>query len=385
MRLAEYVGGAVLAIVAAVVLVSFGYGFLQGLLEDVPGSSSPGDPSSAGVVDWGANWSPDSRWIAFDRSDYGPPGDTPTGISDVFVASADGRHLTRLTRTPYEETVLGWLSNPPRIVYTRYEKPRRPTTVYALDPTAGSRTTLGRLPATDEILALSHDARRALVGTPRYGEQTRYALVDLRRNTRRSLPGIADFWSTDGAWSPDDSMVAYTTDESIVLLRGDRIVRRVPLGQYGYRLGGLAWSPDGQRLAYGEGGLDDSALWIVRIEDGSRSQLVEREDNNVDPVWSPDGRTIYYDRGSFGGDDGLRAIAPDGTGDRKVTGNDWGGGGLFNFEGKHDRWLEQVEVSPDGTKLAYLLGERGAWKNWSLGGVMNADGSGKTPFPATET
>ena len=378
-RVAEYSGGAVLAIVAAVLLVSFGPGFLRGLLEDLR-SSPPGDPSSAGVIDRGAVWSPDSRWIAFDRCDYGPPGDAPAGTADVFVASADGRQLTRLTRTPYDETVLGWLADPPRIVYTSYEKAGRPIDVYALDPRRRARTTLGRVRAADDVLALSHDARRALVGAS-VGEQTAYALVDLVRKTRRPLPGIADFWSADGAWSPDDSMLAYTTGDSIVILRGDRILRRLGLV---YRLGGLAWSPDGRRLAYGDGQYD-SSLWLVRIEDGTPSRLAEGGESTVNdsPVWSPDGSTIYYERGSFGGDDGLRAIAPDGTRDRKITNDDWTGGGLFNFEGKNDRWLDQVKVSPDGTKLAYLLGERGAWKNWSLVGVMNADGSGKRPFPAS--
>ena len=67
-RLLEY-SGATVALIAAVLLVSFVVGFFEGFLP----SSSPGDPSSAGVIDSDAFWSPDSRLIAFDRSDYGPP------------------------------------------------------------------------------------------------------------------------------------------------------------------------------------------------------------------------------------------------------------------------------------------------------------------------
>lgn len=373
-RFILYPSGAVLALIAAVFFAAFVSGFLEGLFP----SSSPGDPSSAGVIDWDASWSPDSRSIAFDRSDYGPPGDSPSGASAVFVAGADGRELRRLTRTPQDETVLGWLSNPPRIVYASYRKQTGPTTVHALDPRGGMAATLGEVRAADQLLALSHDARRALVGTPRL-EPKRYALVDLIRKTRRPLPGIAAYWP-NGAWSPDDSLLAYVTDDGIVILRGDRVLRRVPQPASG----GLAWSPDGRRLAFGDGG-EYGSLWLVRIGDGRMTRLVSQEESTNDyPVWSPDGGRIYYEHGSFDDSDGLRAIAPDGTGDRKISDNDWGDVLSFFSGGKNDRWLDEARISPDGTKIAYLLGERGAWKNWSLLGVMNADGSGKTPFPGSD-
>ena len=112
--------------------------------------------------------------------------------------------------------------------------------------------------------------------------------------------------------------------------------------------------------------------------------MSQEETTNDYPVWSPDGRRIYYEHGSFDDSDGLRAIAPDGTGDEKISVNDWGDlfSDLFS-SGAGDRWLEEARISPDGTRIAYLLGERGAWKNWSLLGVMNADGSGKASVPGS--
>ena len=374
-RLFQYSSGAALALLGVLALiVAFS---LVSTFEGFVSSSQPGDPSAAGVIDADAFWSPDSRLIAFDRSDYGPPGDTRAGASDIFVASADGGELRRLTRTPYDETVLGWLSNPLRIVYASYPKPKGSISLRALDLNGGAPVVLGKVRAADRIVALSHDARRALVCTPST-DPKRYALLDLVRNTRRSLSGMADYWWLDGAWSRDDSMLAYVTDESIVILRGDRVLRRIPHSASG----GLAWSPDGRQLAYGEGG-DYSSLWLVRIKDGSRSRLAGGgETSDEYPIWSPDGSKIYYKHGSFGDHDGLRAIAPDGTGDRKITDDDWGdfASDLFS-SGKGDRWLEDASISPDGRKIAYLLGERGAWKNWSLLGVMNTDGSGKTAVP----
>ncbi|HET7513547.1 MAG TPA: hypothetical protein VFJ60_01935 [Gaiella sp.] len=370
--------GPVLALIVAVFLLAYVSGFLDPL---VP-SSSLGDPSAAGVIDCDIAWSADSRWIAFTRSDYGPSGDTPAGRSDVFVASAEGRELRRLTRTPYDETARGWLSNPMRVVYSTYRGPKEPTNLYAITLNGAEREALGEVRATDQLLALSHDARRALVGTPRL-DPKRYALVDLERRTRRPLPGtvLVGAWA-EGVWSRDDRMLAYLADDSIIIVRGDRVVRRIKQ----VVLGGFAWSPDGRRLAYGDG-LYDSSLWLLHLADGSRLRLAEGKPDEVvndSPVWSPDGSTIYYERGSFGDDDGLRAIAADGTGDRKITGDDWGDlvSDLFS-SGAGDRWLDTATVSPDGTKIAYLLGEAGAWKNWSLVGVMDADGSRKTPIPGS--
>ena len=377
-RILGYAGGTVLALIGGLVLLSLAVGIFEGVFSS--SSGAPGDPSSAGVIDSAPFWSPDSRLIAFDRSAYGSPDDEDSGAADVFVADAEGRTLRRLTRTPASETVLGWLSNPLRVVYSTY-LPKGRTALYALDLDGGARVELGEVQKTDEFVALSHYARRALVGTP-FADPKRYALVDLVRRTRRALPGtppsMMGYGWGEGAWSRDDSMLAYLTDEGIVILRGERVLRRLPLGT-----GGLAWSPDGRRLAYADGGVDASSLWVVRIGDGSRTQLVGGEDNNVYPVWAPDGSRIYYEHGSFDDSDGLRAIAPDGTGDAKITNNDWAGGGLFDFEGKNDRWLDTARISPDGTRIAYLLGQRGAWKNWSLVGVMNTDGSGKNPVPAS--
>jgi hypothetical protein len=45
----------------------------------------------------------------------------------------------------------------------------------------------------------------------------------------------------------------------------------------------------------------------------------------------------------------------------------------LNIEGKNDRWLDTARISPDGTKIAYLLGERGSLEELVAAGVMNAD------------
>jgi len=82
------------------------------VLSGCAGPGGAGDPSTAGVSDSCPYWSPDSRWIAFDR---GPGGVATVDTrdrwaelsSDVYVANASGQLVLRLTRTRPQDEVLG--------------------------------------------------------------------------------------------------------------------------------------------------------------------------------------------------------------------------------------------------------------------------------------
>ena len=109
----------------------------------------------------------------------------------------------------------------------------------------------------------------------------------------------------------------------------------------------LSWSPDGRRLALDDGG----SLWVVGLDGGHPSSL--RTSGAHEPAWSPDGLEIAYTKNFVDGvpRSEIRTIAPDGTGDRRLTAGD------------SPAW------SPDGAQIAYLR----AGDIW----VINADGSGQ--------
>jgi TolB protein len=110
------------------------------------------------------------------------------------------------------------------------------------------------------------------------------------------------------------------------------------------------------RIAYsgGTGGWKDNAyddIWVVDVGGGSPKRLTKSREDDWDPVWSPDGRQIAFDRQ----DDGynwIYAVNQDGTALRRLTPN-------FSW---HPAW------TPDG-RISYVHG-RGIW-------IMNADGSDK--------
>lgn len=107
-----------------------------------------------------------------------------------------------------------------------------------------------------------------------------------------------------GKWSPDASMIAAKTDESfttagshIVTMNSDGSNRKLlPILAWS----DLAWSPDGQRIAFSfmpsaEIGDLSSYIFVVNYDGTGLTRLTEiRELNETIPTWSKDGNTIYF-------------------------------------------------------------------------------------------
>ena len=60
------------------------------------------------------------------------------------------------------------------------------------------------------------------------------------------------------------------------------------------RTGGLEWSADGKFLLYSGNG----DLFLIRVETGTWDQLTKTAEAEIDPVLSPDGKTVAFRRGS---------------------------------------------------------------------------------------
>jgi Tol biopolymer transport system component len=139
------------------------------------------------------------------------------------------------------------------------------------------------------------------------------------------------------------------------------IARRVT--PWGYT--GVAWSPDGQTIAF----VGDGSVLFVNA-DGSGQRNVTREWGLSSlPVWSPDGKRIAFVK-TWGNDGDIYVMNADGRGLRRLTRNDGPGWAIFPM------W------SPNGRKIAFHRVQPPAKRPYSKGWtsevwVMNADGSGQ--------
>ena len=187
----------------------------------------------------------------------------------------------------------------------------------------------------------------ALGGSPR-----RVARID---TTAFSL-GSGSFTPLTGlAWSPDGQRLAYTTtygDQQLYLVPqsgGEPTRLTAPAEPHS-----PAWSPDGTRLAMASGNsaftfgtgyfgnVGASSIWVVPVAGGPSIKITGGESLNMSPQWSPDGRALYWVSDRGGSRDIYRVTLdrggkPAGAPQRLTTGLD----------------VHGISLAAGGTHLAY--------------------------------
>ncbi|HEX9894209.1 MAG TPA: protein kinase [Gemmatimonadales bacterium] len=190
---------------------------------------------------------------------------------------------------------------------------------------------------------------------------------------RQELPATPDgIMSAD--WSPDGRSLFYATGDSLFLRDAEGTAR--PLA--GFPEPSLcSWSPDGGSIACASsalyqaagqqfGNLSPSRIAVYRVSDGSVSTVTDSSSLNHSPVWSPDGRALYFISNRHGTRDIYAqrlttAGRPSGEPRRLTTGL-----------GAHS-----LSLSGDGSRLAYSVLSARA-------NVWSHPLPGRGPVPATQ-
>jgi eukaryotic-like serine/threonine-protein kinase len=121
--------------------------------------------------------------------------------------------------------------------------------------------------------------------------------------TGESVSRLTDF-GFNPAWSPDGKEILFATDR----VENPRVRRGIPSKIYRVRLDTRkpqlvhegdavqpSWSPNGLRIAYwGVSPSGERVIWTIPAAGGEAVQVTKGESTDWDPVWSPDGRYLYF-------------------------------------------------------------------------------------------
>ncbi|MEJ7846880.1 MAG: protein kinase [Pyrinomonadaceae bacterium] len=181
-------------------------------------------------------------------------------------------------------------------------------------------------------------------------------------NLTKEFPGD----DTEPAFSPDGELIAFRSDREptgiYVMGATGENARRV--GDFGHH---PSWSPDGKEIAVSTAGRDlpnlrnatPSSIWIINIESGAKRMLIESD--GTQPAWSPDGKKIaYWFMQPQGGKRDVAVISASG-GEPVIVSKD----GVINW---NPVW------SPDG-KFLYFVSDRGGNMNFWRVAVDDASGA----------
>jgi Tol biopolymer transport system component len=253
--------------------------------------------------------------------------------------------------------------------------------------------------------AISPDGTRVAFSRAGPAGQTRIAVAPLGDPSQvRMVTGDGDgFWGhTSPTWSPDGLTLCYADFKNLWLVPAEggeatRLTAADVLDRY------PVWSPDGRYILFSSLRERTSALWYLRLSDGSVHRLTTGTSGEGEPSFSRSGQWLAYSTSDDNPDivvldrtTGLRteisgatddvnpAVARDGTSVAFIS----------DRRGGYDLWLQPLRegsasgpprrltdhpgsaavpaFSPDGRWLAYhrvLEGQRDVWIVPATGGV----------------
>lgn len=187
------------------------------------------------------------------------------------------------------------------------------------------RYELARVSSPDQAMAsVSPDSSKVAVLD---GDGT-LQLIDLHTGQGQVIGGEKATKGVGGlVWAPDSKRVAYVVEGNIYTAEAGGPAKLVARGVDATT---LAWSPDGQWIAFGtrDSRDRDRGLYKVSAGGGEPQQLVAPAAKDEDrifaataPTWSPDGRTIAFVHAWEGGT--LAFVSAEGTSQRVGVDTAW--------------------------------------------------------------
>ncbi len=240
-------------------------------------------------------YSAEGWWIAF-QSDR-------DGNWDIYTVDFFGRHLTRQTYGPSQDTNPAWSpkcagSTPNRALGSiAFQSDRRGNwDIFLLD--LGASTSPAQLttdPGDDTDPSWSPDGSTLVFQSDRGGNWDIFTIRPRGTNTVQRTDSPAD--EIDPTWSPGGSAIAYVSNRSgdwdlYMLDLDDEQELQLTSGAGDDLL--PAWSPDGRQIAFQSNWDGDWEIYAYDIVSNTLSRLTDNSADDQAPSWNCGGNRVLF-------------------------------------------------------------------------------------------
>lgn len=201
------------------------------------------------------------------------------------------------------------------------------------------------------------------------GKRYRLVISDADgQNMRNALNSSEPIISV--AWSPDGQKIAYVSFEDrkpIVYVHELATGRRIVLSNERGNNSAPSWSPDGKSLAISLSKDGNTQIYRVNADGSNLRRLTQGNTIDTEPQFSPDGKFIYF-TSDRGGNPQIYRMSADGERGEPAR--------RISFK---QPYATSARISPDGKYLAYIGGAGGGFKLF----LMNLLTGDSTPMTDT--
>ncbi len=248
----------------------------------------------------GELFSPDGRNVVFDSQQKDSP------RRDIFLLSTDGYHEVALVEHPADDFVLGWAPDGKSLIFVSDRTGS--ISIWAIRIAEGRPQGEPVLVKKDmgAIWPKGFDKKGSLY----YASETMVsdvftAALDTQTHEIQSNPKKASESFVGSAmapdWSPDGKFLAYISDaadlKSVLIIRSIEKGKEHEIQPELRYIRGTCWSPDGNYiLSVGSETENQEGFYKIDVKKGNFTSILkfDKEDVVGAPVWSHDGRKIFY-------------------------------------------------------------------------------------------